>query len=77
MTLSAFLAAYKALLLANMPWAQQDGAKLDRVMGSTRATLTTTQATWNHTGAMAKAAWKQIGGKGKPTLKALRALPRD
>lgn len=77
MTLSAFLAAYRALLLANMPWAQQDPDKLDRYMGNVRATLTTNTATWSHTGPLMKAAWRQIGGSGTPSLRVLRALRRD
>lgn len=76
MTLSAFLAAYRAQLLANMPWAQ-DAAKLDRYMGNVRATLTTNTATWSHTGPLMKAAWRQIGGSGTPSLRVLRALRRD
>lgn len=69
MTKQAFLAAYRdALALA------ADAAKLDRFMVSVAATLEGPRATWNHDGDAVTAAWRAIGGKGKPTLKALRAL---
>ena len=43
-------------------------------MLSVRATLRGPVATWNFDGPATVAAWRAIGGKGKPTLKALRAL---
>ena len=75
MTKTAFLAAYRAELLAIYSWTI-DADKLARFCESgVVATLNTGVKTWDHTGAAALAAWRTIGGKGKPTLKALRALP--
>lgn len=67
-----FLTEYRAQLKATWPWAA-DEAKLDRFMASCEATLNGAN-TWNHDGDTVKATWRAIGGKGKPTLKALRAL---
>ena len=72
MTKQAFLAAYRDAIAA-YPWAA-DAAKLDKFMASVAATLEGPRATWNHAGDAVTAAWRAIGGKGKPTLKALRAL---
>lgn len=74
MTKTLFLAQYRAHLLAMFPWAQ-DAAKLARFMESVETTISTDRATWNHDGEAVNAAWKDIGGKGKASLKALRALP--
>lgn len=73
MTRTAFLTNYRTELLARFAWAQ-DAAKLDRFMASCAETISTTRATWNHDGDAVTAAWRIIGGKGKPTLKALRTL---
>lgn len=73
MNRTIFLATYRTELLARFPWAQ-DAAKLDKFMASVALTISTTSATWNHDGDAVTAAWRAIGGKGKPTLKALRAL---
>ncbi len=72
-TRAAFLAAYREAL-AVYPWAA-DAARLARFLASCDATLSTDRATWNHDGDAVVAAWRAIGGKGRPTLKALRALP--
>lgn len=74
MTRNAFLALYRAELVARHPWAQ-DAAKLDKFMSSCAETINTARATWNHDGDAVTAAWRSIGGKGRPTLKGLRALP--
>ena len=74
MTKTQFLAAYETAL-RSCPWTA-DGAKLDRFMSSVRATLDGAN-TWNHDGDCCTAAWRAIGGKGKPTLRGLRALPAD
>jgi hypothetical protein len=75
MTRSAFLTAYRGRLVALYAWAQ-DTAKLDRFMASVEQTLSTKRATWNHSGQAVTDAWYAIGGgKGIPSLKALRALP--
>lgn len=68
-----FLTHYRAELTARYGWAQ-DVAKLDRFMTSCETTIASTAATWNHDGDAVTAAWRSIGGKGKPSLKALRAL---
>lgn len=76
MNRTAFLTAYRAALLSRFAWAQ-DTAKLDKFMASVQTTVSTSAATWNHDGDAVTAAWRSIGGKGKPTLKALRALPAE
>lgn len=70
-TKEEFLTAYEACLLC-YTWAA-DPAKLAKFMASVRATLDGA-STWNHDGDAVNAAWKLVGGKGKPSLKALRAL---
>lgn len=72
MTRTAFLAAYRAHLVAMYPWTA-DANKLDRFMTGVEDTLNGGHQ-WNHDGQAVTAAWREIGGKGKPTLKALRAL---
>ena len=72
MTRQAFLSAYRNALLARYSWTA-DAAKLDRFMESVTVTLAGGD-TWNHDGEAVTEAWKWIGGRGKPTLKALRAL---
>ena len=74
MNRNSFLVAYRSELVARFAWAQDMG-KLDRFMASCETTISTPAATWNHDGDAVIAAWKSIGGKGRPTLKALRALP--
>lgn len=72
MTKQEFLNAYKADLVKRYTWAS-DTAKLDKFMASCVATLNGALS-WNHDGEAVTAAWRAIGGKGKPSLKALRAL---
>lgn len=74
MTKVSFLEAYRAALVATYPWAA-DVTRLNRFMASCVWTLEGPSATWNHDGEAVTAAWRAIGGKGRPTLKALRALP--
>lgn len=69
-----FLAIYRELLRDNYMWARNDAPKLDRFMTSVRDTIYTDRATWNHDGEIARQAWRDAGGTGKLTLKALRAL---
>lgn len=71
-TKEEFLTFYGACLIADYPWAR-DEAKLTKFMASCSATLAGA-STWNHDGDAVRVAWKLIGGKGKPSLKALRAL---
>jgi hypothetical protein len=76
MTRQAFLREYRADLCARYDWAYGD-ERLDRFMASVERTISTKAKTWNHTGEAVTAAWRSIGGKGKPTLIALRALPSE
>lgn len=73
MNKESFLAEYERELVARYPWAA-DSEKLARFMAGVRATLAGA-STWDPRGEAVTAAWRSIGGKGKPTLKALRALP--
>lgn len=74
MTREQFIEAYRAQIIASYAWAKKP-EKLEKFMASMANTLTGEVTTWSHEGKSTEAAWKQIGGKGKPTLKALRALP--
>ena len=71
---SAFLSAYHTELRARYPWAKTDEIKLALFMESCHNTLNG-GGSWHHEGEAVVAAWRSIGGKGKPTLKALRAMP--
>lgn len=68
----AFLEAYRAALVALYPWASTPW-RLARFMRSVVETLDGANS-WHHKSDAAKAAWRAIGGRGVPTLKALRAL---
>ena len=70
-----FYANYRIELLNRYAWAQ-DAAKLDHFMASVRATMESSRSTWTHSGEAVTSAWRSCGGKGGPTLKALRALPQ-
>jgi hypothetical protein len=72
MTQSAFLTAYEFQLMARYEWARNPD-KLSRFLDSCERTLKGA-SDWNHDGDAVTAAWRTIGGKGKPTLKALRGL---
>jgi hypothetical protein len=74
MTKAQFMDAYREELVARYPWAT-DEAKLARLMGAVSETLHTDKAPWSKDGEAVIAAWRAIGGRGKPTYKALRALP--
>lgn len=79
MTRKEFLKAYRETLQeAHLVyhWVK-DIEKLDRFMMVCEKTIANEphDRTWNHDGPAVVLAWKKIGGKGKPTLKALRALP--
>lgn len=73
MTKEKFLTNYRDEIMSRYEWAY-DVDKLDRFMASVRRTITTQAKTWNHDGDAVMAAWRSVGGKGKPTLKGLRAL---
>jgi uncharacterized protein YukE len=72
MTKSSFLSEYRKAISA-LPWSSNPD-KLERFLESCRATIENETTSWNHDGESSAAAWRAIGGKGKPTLKALRAL---
>lgn len=72
MSKAAFLATYRAELLARYDWAATP-ERLERFMTSVAGTLAGAN-TWNHDGEAVTAAWRAIGGKGKPSKKALQSL---
>lgn len=69
---SDFIKEYRLSLARVYPWAG-NGMKLDAYIASVRETLSGGNS-WHHLGDCVTAAWKAIGGQGKPSLKALRAL---
>ena len=69
-----FLTFLRAEISARYAWAQ-DVAKLDRFVSHMRETIHGDKNLVNLDGDAVTAAWRAIGGKGKPTYKALRALP--
>lgn len=73
MTRAAFLVAYEKQVRAYQ-WAG-DQARFETFMAKVRETLDGRGIPWAWNSDGSIAAWKEIGGKGKPTLKALRALP--
>lgn len=75
MTKAQFLTALRAELLAHYgeQWAS-DPEKLQRFMVRTTEMLDTVSTTVNIEGPAFVEAWRAIGGKGRPTYKALRAL---
>jgi hypothetical protein len=74
MTKAAFLEAYRAEIISRYEWAK-DTAKLTAFMLSVKHSIEGTSSQWANSGEALMAAWRAIGGKGKPTYKALRALP--
>lgn len=75
MTKAAYLAKLRELIVARYPWAQ-DAAKLGRFMDAARVSLGLAEGQQADIGGQSFTdAWRALGGKGKPTLKALRALP--
>lgn len=75
MSQASFLATYREILYARYAWAQND-SKLALFMISVQRTIEGPEKTWNHDGDAVAATWRIMGGKGKLTIKALRALPR-
>lgn len=73
-TKSEFLVLYQRELIKRFKWAE-DADKLARFMGAVRDTLDSATGSWDYGGEASKVVWQALGGKGKPTLKALRALP--
>ena len=74
MSRQKFLAHYREALLSTYEWARSDPAKLERFMLSVEETLASKHSTWRHVGDAVTVAWRSMGGRGKPTLKQLRAL---
>lgn len=74
MSRQKFLDLYRAALIATYAWARDDAAKLERFMLSVEETLASKHSTWNHSGDAVTVAWREMGQRGKPTLKQLRAL---
>ena len=74
MTRTDFIRQYEQELIMRYTWAC-DNNKRERFLASVLTTLGTNDKTWNHDGDAVTAAWRALGGKRKPTLKALRALP--
>jgi hypothetical protein len=75
-TKANFMQAYRQHVADRYGWAADVG-RLDGLLASVRVTLFTERTTWVWDGEGSKAAWRAIGGKGKMTLKALRALPAE
>ena len=78
LTKQNFLSAFKAAIKAkNPPWLADDvnDVKLDNFMAVVYKTLTTKSIPWMWNTPLSFETWKSLGGKGKPTLKAMRAMP--
>lgn len=74
-TKSRFMLLYRDRLNAKYEWAQDD-LSLSKFMARVGQTLDMARGgAWDHTGEDAQYVWKLLGGKGKVTLKGLRALP--
>lgn len=82
MTKENFLAVYREILVhryAESGWAN-NAEKLAAFMTNVRKSIETTQSVWHcdsSGGSAAQAAWKRIGGKGRVSYRALRALPSE
>jgi hypothetical protein len=78
MTKVEYYDALRCELETRYAWAQDDEATLARYMTVVRESLEESAAPgYQYDGEASKAAWRAVGGKGVPTLKALRALPAD
>lgn len=73
MNRQAFLKAYRAELIARYPWADNVD-QLNKFMASVERTVSSSANTWHYVGDATIAAWRTIGGKGRPTLTGLRSL---
>lgn len=74
MTKAEFLAQYRAGIIKAFEWTQ-DATRLERFMASVEATVYGPGCPWNHNSDVATAIYRANGGKGRVTLKWLRALP--
>lgn len=78
MTKQDYFEALESELRTRFAWAQDDEVKLARYMAAAREkVLCDSGPSYQYDGAASKAAWQSIGGKGTPTLTALRALPAN
>ena len=75
MTQTAFITSYRLELISRYDWASNP-ERLAKFMKSVSDTLNGANS-WNHDGEAVTAAWRTIGGKGKPSKKALQALPSE
>ena len=74
-TKTNFIAALRSELIKRYDWTKNE-ARLNHFMEGVKDTIYSRgDSRWNKDGEASEAAWKAIGGKGKPTYKALRALP--
>lgn len=73
-TRAAFLVAYR-FKLSFMSWARNDPGLLDKFMCTVEDTLTGRSNLWLWDSPLVREAFTEIGGTGRLTLKALRALP--
>lgn len=71
--LIAFIEAYEKALQARYEWAR-DPLKLSTYMRSVGRTMKGTDLSWNVEGEALVVTCKQLGIKGKPSLKKLRAF---
>lgn len=77
MNRKAFIDAYLEKVRNRYAWAKDD-ARLAGFRDAVERTLDMTNgATWAWDAPMSHEAFREIGGKGKMTLKALRALPKE
>lgn len=77
MTKNRFLSAYRAALKGAYTWTR-DEDKLTKFMDGVANTIKSNNVSiWNASGDAMQKAWKDIGMKGKATLKGLRSLPVD
>lgn len=79
-TKHAFIAAYRKRVVETYgegtpdPWAA-DPERLERFMQSVTMTVMTKATTWAWDSPLSRQAWRDIGCKGKITLKGIKALP--
>jgi hypothetical protein len=74
MTKTQLFSLYKERLHAEYLWAK-DATRLNKYLDSFWQTITTEANTWNNDSFVLQAIWREQKLKGKPTYKALRALP--
>jgi hypothetical protein len=75
MTRAAYLAAARARIAAHWQWARDQPEKLDSFMGQLEETMKGARNFVAIDSLALTEAWREIGGKGRPTYKGLRALP--